>query len=116
MAIDFTLGAPSVQLTNAQRVAMGLTPVGEDWEWGRLPGVDSAPKTEYWAAFQGDILRKALVFSPNLYEEREMAEQSLEERSKLLPRSGKGYPQTCMSFWTGQPDGRRRPLRQIRLS
>ena len=92
MAIDFTLGAPSVQLTNAQRVAMGLTPVGEDWEWGRLPGVDSAPKTEYWAAFQGDILRKALVFSPNLYEEREMAEQSLEERSKLLPRSGKGNP------------------------
>ena len=92
MAIDFTLGAPSVQLTNAQRAAMGLTPVGEDWAWGRLPGVDSAPKTEYWAAFQGDILRKALVFSPNLYEEREMAEQSLEGRSKLLPRSGKGNP------------------------
>lgn len=92
MAIDFTLGAPSIQLTNAQRVAMGLTPVGEDWAWGRLPGVDSAPKTEYWAAFQGDILRKALVFSPNLYEEREMAEQSLEGRSKLLPRSGKGNP------------------------
>ena len=115
MAIDFAAGAPSVQLTNAQRIAMGLTPVGEDWTWGRFPGVDSAPETEYWAAFQGDVLRKALVFSPNLYEERELAEQTLEGRGKILPRGGKGKPRPIsvsdlerkpmgmyLRFWGGQ--------------
>ncbi len=115
MAINFSAGPPSVQLTNSQRSAMGLLPVEEDWEWGRFSGVDSAPETEYWAAFQGDILRKALVFSPTIYEEREMAEQTLEGRSKILPRSGKGKPRPIslydlerkplgmyLRFWGGQ--------------
>lgn len=115
MTIDFSAGTPSVQLTNSQRSAMGLEPVGEDWEWGRFPGVDSAPETEYWAAFQGDVLRKALVFSPKVYEEREMAEQTLEGRSKILPRGGKGKPRGIslsdlerkplgmyLRFWGGQ--------------
>lgn len=115
MAINFSAGPPSVQLTNSQRSAMGLLPVEEDWEWGRFSGVDSAPETEYWAAFQGDILRKVLVFSPTIYEEREMAEQTLEGRSKILPRSGKGKPRPIslydlerkplgmyLRFWGGQ--------------
>lgn len=115
MAIDFSVGAPSIQLTNTQRAAMGLTPVGEDWEWGRFPKADSAPETECWAAFQGGVLCKALIVSPHMYEERELAEETLEGRGKLLPRGGKGKPRPIslydlerkslgmyLRFWSGQ--------------
>ena len=70
MAIDFSAGVPAVQLTNGQRTSMGLTPVGEDWEWGRFPGDSGTPETEYWAAFQGEVLCRALIISPCTYEER----------------------------------------------
>lgn len=115
MAIDFSVGAPPIQLTNAQRAAMGLEPVGGDWEWGRFPQADRAPETECWAAFQGDVLRKALIVSPRMYEERELAEETMEGRGKILPRGGKGKPRPIslydlerkslgmhLCFWGGQ--------------
>lgn len=116
MVIDFTVGAPLIQLTNSQRTAMGLIPVEEDWEWGRVcvPN-DNASEGEYWVCFAGDVLRKVLLVTPNTYDEREMMEQTLEERSKIFPRSGKGKPRPIsgydlerrslgmyLRFWGGQ--------------
>lgn len=105
MAIDFSAGVPAVQLTNGQRTSMGLTPVGEDWEWGRFPGDSGTPETEYWAAFQGEVLCRALIISPCTYEERELEERTTDNRTKILPRSGRGKPK-----YISLRDLERRPL------
>ena len=84
---------------------MGLTPVGEDWEWGRFPGDSGTPETEYWAAFQGEVLCRALIISPCTYEERELEERTTDNRTKILPRSGRGKPK-----YISLRDLERRPL------
>jgi len=43
-----------------------------------------------WVCFDGEILRKVLMAGPDTYIESEMEEQTLEGRTKILPRNGRG--------------------------
>lgn len=92
---------PPFQLTNAQRTCMGLTPVEESWEWAHL----TQGTYECWACFDGDVIRKALFIGQNYYEECALAEQTLENRTKILPRNAKGKPRALTIA-----DLERRPL------
>ena len=76
-------------LTNEQRASMGLGLVGPDWEWVRLKG---AGDSETWACFDGDIIRKSVQEGPSVYEERDYEEQTADNRTILLARTGRGAP------------------------
>ena len=104
MAIDLVNDTPYFQLTNSQRVCMGLIPVEPEWEWMRTP-LEGKGNWKCWVCFDGDILRKVLKVGPDTYIESEMEEQTLEGRTKILPRNGRGKLRS-LSF----ADLERRPL------
>jgi len=89
MAIDLVCDTPYFQLTNSQRVCVGLIPVKQEWEWMRTP-LEGRENRKCWVCFDGDILRKVLMVGPETYIESEMEEQTLEGRTKILPRNGQG--------------------------
>lgn len=93
MAIDFIKDTPYFQLTNSQRICMGLTPVEPGWEWMCTP-LEGKGNWKCWVCFDGDILRKVLKVGPETYIESEMQEQTTEGRRKILPRSGQGRPKS----------------------
>jgi len=68
---------------------MGLLPVEQGWEWMRTPPADKIIG-KHWVCFDGDILRKVLLVGPDTYIESEMEEHTLEGRTKILPRNGRG--------------------------
>lgn len=104
MAIDLVSDAPYFQLTNSQRVCLGLIPVETEWEWMRTP-LEGKENWKCWVCFDEDMLRKVLMVGPETYIESEMDEQTLEGRTKILPRNGRGKPRP-LSFI----DLNRRPL------
>ncbi len=104
MAIDLVCDTPYFQLTNSQRACMGLLPVEPEWEWMRTL-LEGEENWKCWVCFDKDILRKVLMAGPETYIESEMEEQTLEGRTKILPRNGRGKPRP-LSF----ADLERRPL------
>jgi len=58
-----------------------------------------------WVCFDGDMLRKVLKVGAETYIESELEEQTLEGRTNILPRNGRGKPRP-LSF----ADLERRPL------
>lgn len=104
MAIDLVWDTPCFQLTNSQRACMGLLPVKPEWEWMRT-SLEGKENWKCWICFDGDILRKVLRIGPETYMESEMEEQTLEGRTKILPRNGRGKLRP-LSF----ADLERRPL------
>jgi len=83
---------------------VGLIPVEQGWEWMRTP-LESKENRKCWVCFDGDILRKVLMVGPETYIESEMEEQTLEGRTKILPRNGRGKLRPLSSA-----DLERRPL------
>lgn len=72
------------ELTNEQRKYLGLTPVGKDWDLVKL--------FDMYLYFDGDIIRKKIIVSENLYHEQELCETTAENRTLLLPKTTKGKP------------------------
>lgn len=89
MAIDLISDIPYFQLTNSQRVCMGLTPVEPGWEWMRTTQ-EGKEGWKCWICFDGDIIRKRLLVGPETYIESTLEEQTLEGRTVILPRNGRG--------------------------
>lgn len=104
MAIDLVSDTPYFQLTNSQRACMGLIPVEPEWEWMRTP-LEGKENWKCWICFDGDIIRKRLLVGPETYIESTLEEQTLESRTKILPRNGRGKVRP-ISF----ADLERRPL------
>ena len=89
MPIDFVSDTPYFQLTNSQRVSMGLSPVEPGWEWMRTP-LEGKEGWKCWVCFDGDIIRKRLLVGLETYIESTLEEQTLEGRTKIMPRNGRG--------------------------
>ncbi|MCI8573620.1 MAG: hypothetical protein HFF89_04230 [Oscillibacter sp.] len=78
-------------LTNEQRASMGLGLIEPEWEWMRLKGPENG-NAETWACFDGDIIRKSILEGPAVYVERDYEERTIENRTVLLARTGRGAP------------------------
>lgn len=93
-------------LTNEQRASMGLGLVAPEWEWLRLKGPENG-SSDTWACFDGDIIRKSILKGPSVYVEQDYEEQTADNRTILLARTGRGAPKklTAASLSWG-----RRPL------
>lgn len=88
MAIKLISDVPYFQLTNSQRVCMGLTPVEPEWEWMRTV-LEGQNGWKCWICFDGDIIRKRLYVGPETYIEDTLNEQTLDGRTKIVPRNGR---------------------------
>ena len=77
-------------LTNHQRACLGLSPVGEDWDWAPLH--INSDRSEIWLCFDGDTLRRCVHTGPARYQEDVYEEATAEGRTVLLPRTAKGKP------------------------
>ena len=89
MKLDFSGPGPDFQLTNSQRACFGMSPVGPGCEWACASRDDKGQSC--WVCFDGDMIRRVIFTGPAFYEECELAEPTVEDRTKILPRT-KGKP------------------------
>jgi hypothetical protein len=72
------------ELTNEQRKYLGLAPVEKHWELVKL--------NDMYLYFDGDTIRKEITVDNDRYLERELCEQTAENRTILLPKTERGKP------------------------
>lgn len=75
---------PLFELTNEQRIYLGLEPVEKNWELVQLFG--------RYFYFDANVIRKEFTVSENSYTERNLNETTTESRTILLPKTEKGKP------------------------
>ncbi|MDE6695481.1 MAG: immunity 26/phosphotriesterase HocA family protein [Muribaculaceae bacterium] len=81
-----TLVNPGFELTNLQRRYLGLGEASPHWE--KVP----VNKSNIILYFDGDIIRKMVTCSENVYYESDLLEHTAENRTILLPKTKRGKP------------------------
>lgn len=80
------------QLTNEERISMGIKPVEDTWELVKLI---PSPYDHYesYAYLEGDHVYKLIQVYDDWYQEMTLNEMLSEDRVFLLPKTEKGKPQ-----------------------
>jgi len=77
------------ELTNAQREYFGLDPIKKNW--AVVPLQHDAYRPASILYFDGNVLRKHIISTPDRYNETQYNEQT-DNRQTLLPKTSKGKP------------------------
>jgi len=94
----------SFELTNKQRAYLGLDPISSNWEKTLLKGDTYRPDSVIY--FDGDIIKKHIVSTDEIYQEKQYNDAT-RERSYLLPATSKGKEKklTASVLEARQPKG-----------
>ncbi len=79
------------QLTNGERISMGIKPVEDTWELIKLPRSKYDVYDSY-VYLDGNCVQKLIQVSDDMYYEKTIQEQLSEDSVWLLPKTAKGKP------------------------